>query len=290
MANDFVTAGQVSRLAVGLLTRSLVLPMTVLRNSSGDFAGDNGDSVTIRVPVPGAARTQASAGASITYDDITEVPVTLSLSHLYHATKIADEQLSLELVDFGQQVTQIQTAAVATGAEDELAGAMNDIASDDEFALTASEDDTEGVILGARQTLSEANVPSGDRFFAVSPDIATRVLSVPKFVRVNESGDDSALREAIIGRLYGFTFVESNGLTPGTAVAYHRTGFAMANRIPVPPRGAGDSASASSGGIGLRQIFQYDPNVLSDASVVSTFAGAAVVDTDRVVKLTTATS
>jgi hypothetical protein len=35
----------------------------------------------------------------------------------------------------------------------------------------------------------------------------------------------------------------------------------------------------------MRQIFQYQPDILSDASVLSTFAGANVVDADRVYKL-----
>jgi len=63
-------------------------------------------------------------------------------------------------------------------------------------------------------------------------------------------------------------------------LAYHRSGFAFANRVPVAPRGANDSATATAGGVGLRQIFQYVPDKLSDASVVSTFAGAAAVYED----------
>ena len=91
----------------------------------------------------------------------------------------------------------------------------------------------------------------------------------------------------MIGRLYGFTIVESNALTAGTAVAYHRSGFAFANRAPEGVKYATDTSVFSEGGIALRHIFQGQPDILSDASVVSTFAGAAVVAAGRVHKLTT---
>lgn len=281
----FLTAKRISRVAIGLLTRTLVLPMTVTRIPGEEFAGDNGDTITVRVPQPGTARTQATPGAAITYDTISETPVDVTLSHLYHAKRITDEELSLEVVDFGAQITTVQTSAVATGGEDQLAGAMNALAADGTIALNGS--DVEDKILEARETLGEADVPTSGRWLAVSPGVATFMLKLDKFSRVDASGDDSALREAILGRVYGFTVVESNSLTAGTAVAYHNSGFAFATRTPVTPRGAADSATATEGGIGLRQIFQYDPDILSDASVVSTFAGASLVDANRVFKLNT---
>ena len=285
-----LTSNRISSLAVQLLTRTLVLPNTVARIPGAEFSGDNGDTVTVRVPQPGTARTQASPGATITYDTISETPVDVSMTHKYHAKRVTDEELTFDIVDFGAQVTAIQVDAVARGAEDLLAAAMNGVAADASFALTASDADTETQLLAARQALGEANVPAGDRFLAVSPDIATRLLGLDSLRDASQSGSSGALREAEIGRLYGFTIVESNALTAGTAIAYHRTGFVFANRPPATPRGANDSAVASMGGISLRHIFQYQPDILSDASVVSTFAGAAVVDANRVYKMDTATA
>src|SRR5690554_764212 len=282
-----VTAKGVSSLAVALLTRQLVLPMTVGRVSGGEFAGDNGDTITVRVRVPRAARVQASPGAQISYDALNETSVNVELSHLYDATRLTDEDLSLNLVDFATQVTQPQVASVATGAEDQLAAAMNSLPADASFAAVADPDDTDEQILAAREALSEADVPAGDRYLACAPDVISRLLGVDKFVRADAVGDGTAIREATMGRIYGFTVVESNGLDAGTAVAYHRSGFVFANRTPVPPRGLSSTqtATATSGGVSMRQIFQYQPDILSDTSVLSTFAGAAVVDSDRVYKI-----
>lgn len=284
-----VTAQRISSLAVALLMRSLVLPMTVSRIPGTEFSGDSGDTITVRVRQPRSARTQAVPGTAITYDTLNEVPVAVEVTHLYDAARLTDEQMSLDVVNFGSQVTEPQTDSVATGAENILAAAMNGLAADASFAASASAADTDAHILAAREALSAADVPPSDRYLACAPDIVTRLLSVDKFVRADAVGDGTAIREAVMGRVYGFTVVESNGLTAGTALAYHRSGFAFANRAPVAPRGlpSTQSATTTSGGVSMRQIFQYQPDILSDASVLSTFAGASVVDVDRVFKLNT---
>ena len=291
MANTFIGASVVANTAVGLLTRQLVLPQTVLRVSGDNFMGGNGDTVTIRVPVKVAAREQASPGAAITYDDITETSVTLSVDHLYNGVKVTDEDLTMEIASFGAQILDPQIAGIVEGAEAELAAVMNALASDDTFALAASDADTEGTILGAFEALNTANVPLGDRYLAVSPSILTRLLSVEGFVRADMSGSDQALRNATVGNLYGFQVVMSPALTAGTAVAYHRTSFAFANFSAPVPSGAADGAQVNRNGIALRWVRQYDPDILSDRSVVSTFAGAAGIDAgNRAFKLTTATA
>lgn len=272
-----LTSQGISRVAIELLTRSLVLPNTVTRIPGAEFAGANGDTITVRVPQPGTARTQATPGATITYDDVTEIPVDVTLSHLYHAKRITDEEASLTLSDFAAQVTRVQVDAVASGAEDELADAMNALSADASFAATASDADTIGKLIAARTALGGNNAPAGDRFLAVSSDIAGRILSVEQITKVSEAGTASALRDAMLGRLFGFTIVESNALDAGTAIAYHRSGFVFANRTPKIPQGARDGSTATVNGVGLRHIFQYQPDILSDASVVSTFAGAAAV-------------
>lgn len=272
-----LTAKGIANVAVPLLTRTLVLARTVTVVPASGFTGPNGETITVRVRQPRTANEQSSPGATINYSAADEVPVDVSLKHLYDAHLLSDEEASYELEDFAFQVTAPQVAAVATKAEDQIAGVMNALPADINFASTASEADTDATILAAREALSDADCPPGDRWLAVSPSIATRILSVDKFTKVNESGSPSALRDAVIGRLYGFTVVESNGLTTDTAVAYHRSGFVMANKKPENPRGATSSATVTADGWNLRQIFQYVPDKLSDASIISTFAGCSAV-------------
>lgn len=275
-----LTAQQISRVAVALLSRRLVLPRTFTAIPGEEFSGDNGDTITVRVPQPGAARTQATPNATITFDDVTEVPVDVTLAHLYHAKRISDEEQTLDLVDYARQVLRVQVDAVARGAEDEAYTALNAVVADGaiEFAAVASDANTKSTVLDLRQALSEADVPAEDRWLAVAPDIMTRLLSVEDFLRVDASGSDSALRNAVMGRIFGFTVVEANGLDAGTAHAYHRSGVAWANRAPSNVNAAGaESAVVTDQGISLRTVRMFVPDRLSMASVVSTFAGASVV-------------
>lgn len=279
-----VTAKQVSEVAIPLLRRSLVLPMTVARAAGTEFSGDNGDTVVVRVPQPGAAREQTTRGDDITFDDINEVGVDLKVKHLYHAKLISDEERTLDIINFASQITAIQVAAVAEGAENTLADEMNGVAATETGVDGSDAGVVKAAILDARKALSDADVPASDRYMAVGTSVASAILAIPDFTRVDASGDDDALRNAVIGRLYGFTFVESNALDENSAVAYHRTGFVMANRAPLAPTGAADAAAVADSGLALRQVFQYQPGKLSDASVLSTFAGSKLVDADRVYK------
>jgi len=273
-----LTAQGISRLAVELLSRQLVLAATVATVDGGDFAGANGDKITVRVPQPATAREQTNPGDTITWDDLNEVPVTVALKHLYHATRISDQALTWSLVDFGRQITLPQVQAVAKKAEDQIAAVINSRTTDIEVSATGS--DVDAAVLEARTTLGRNEAPMGDRYLAVSPEFAELILAQENFSRVDASGSSSALREAVIGRYRGFWVVESSGIDPGEAMAYHKSGIVWANLRPASPGGAAKTATHSEGGITLRQILHYNPLILSDQSVVSTFAGAALVAED----------
>lgn len=295
-----LTASSISSLALELLTRSLVLPRTVARPPGSEFSGPNGATITVRVRQAREAKIQSSPGAPISYEGIDEKAVHVTLSHLYDATRLTDEDLTLNLESFGAQVLAPQVDSVARAAEDELAAVMNNLDTD----MPVDPSDAEAVetaILEAREQLTRAGCPAGGRWLAVSPEFATPILSLDKFSRVDASGSPSALRDAVIGRVYGLTCVESAALDPGTALAYHESGFAFANRAPAIPSGAADAAIANRDGIALRALRDFDPGILSDVSVISTFAGAAVVWDDgdgldglaqrpRVIKLGTSTT
>lgn len=274
-----VTAARIAQTAVPLLVRDLVLARTVTNVPGPEFMGPSGGTVNVRVRQPRTARTDA-AGTALTADALDEVETAVTLGHVYDLHNISDAERSLDLEDFAFQVTAPQVNSVATGVENKLTTVLNGLAEDATFALAATEADTIATILAARETLGEANAPASGRYLAVSPSIATRLLSVGQFVKTNESGTGSALRDATLGRIYGFTVVESNGLTADTAIAYHSSAFVLGVRAPMAPMGAVQSATVNEQGIALRQVFQYNAGIAADQSLVSTFAGAAAVFED----------
>jgi hypothetical protein len=278
-----LTAQGISRVAIQLLVRSLALPQTVTMVPGDEFSGSNGDTITVRVPQPSAARTQASAGSALTADAINEVGVDVTLSHKYHLHNITDQELTYNIEDFARQITLPQVQAVALGVEDSLASVINALGATDatvNWDATPTEADDVDTILRARQFLTDNDAPPSDRYLALAPDLVTRLLKYDLLLDASQSASDGALRDAMIGRMFGFNVIESGALDAGEAIAYHRSGLVMAVRAPLAPRGAASSSSASAQGIGMRQVFQYDASVASDQSLVSAFVGAAAVYED----------
>lgn len=276
-----LTAKGISSVAIEMLSRSLVLPRTVISVLGEEFAGSNGDKITLRVPQPVTSTIQATPATALVPSDVDEIPVDVEMKHVYHLKNITDKEASMDLEDFSRQVTTPQVQAVARGVEGLILSVMNNLTPDStiEFAKSAnaSDADTRATMALIREYLTDNEAPAEGRYMAASPQVITRLLSCSDFVRYDASGGTDALRNASIGRIYGLEVVEAAGLDAGTAVAYHRSGFGLAVRTPVVPRGAAESYSASHDSIGLRQVFHYDTLYARDQSLVSTFAGASAV-------------
>lgn len=154
-------------------------------------------------------------------------------------------------------------------------------------ALTAA--DNAGVlpaIRAAHMLFAERGVPMDGRTLVVGSGWEAALLSQDLLNKVNESGTSDQLRRATLGSLYGFTIVADYTIDPLAAYAVQRDAVTLVTRTTVAPRGASFSGTASSDGFTLRYLQDYDPNILTDRAVVDTFAGAQVLDAQRIVRLT----
>ncbi len=283
---QFLTAKQISEVAVPLLARRMVLPQTVTMIPGGEYAGSNGDTVTVRVRGTQEGKIQDNPGDEIDLNESDETPVDVQIHHIYDARRITDEDLTLKLEDFAVQVTEPQVDAIKRKAEKQLAAEMNGLAADIDDIDGDNEDDVVEALLEAAKRLSDEDVPEDQRYIAHGTGIRTKLHKIEPFYFANASGDDETLRENITGRLFGFTFVQSPALNTWEATAYHSSGFAWANRVPRrDDADAVDTAMHETDGLGARQLMQWIPQRLSKYSVLETYAGAKVVDEDRVVKL-----
>lgn len=277
MANTIYTADAVARLGVALVAKDLVLGATVNRDYEADFGGGRGDTVNVRVPAALSARTRdLDATAAITIDDVTESsqPVTLT-NHVYSAVRVDDADLELNLEDFGRQVLAPQTLSVVEYLEGMIVTEMQSVAQHASITWGA---DPLATVVDARKALRDLGVPQdGNLFAAVGTELAADLLKSDELRRVDASGDNGALRDAVIGRIGGFTIIESNRLAEDEAVFYHRAAFTLAVRAPRVPEGVNFGQSIASSGFAMRYIRDYDASTLADRSVVSTFAGTATM-------------
>ena len=286
MANTFLKPTVINRMALKLLQREVVLPRLVWNFADAEFRGAYGDTVTLRLPAVLAAREYGfrnNRSSEIVIDDLTEtsVPVVLD-TDLYSAVALTDEQLTLDIVDFSEQVLNPQVSAIARGLEDLIVETMQSATYGTSLNIADSADGMWGTLLDARKALNDANVPREGRVVVVGSEIEREILSDDKFNRVDSVGDGavSAVREATINRLAGFTIVGSNAIDAETAIAFHPTAFAFVNVAPVVPDGANFGSRMAESGLAMRWLRDYDAPHLQDRSMISSFAGCSSVEDD----------
>lgn len=297
-ANDFQVPEVIARMALGILQREIVLPKLVNRQAEAEFQPGLGAVINIRKPATltgGGARTYTQsdrdANTEIVFDtaEDTVVPVTID-THIYKGVTVTDDDFLLNLRDFGTQILAPQVRVLVEALEDAVAAELGSLGDDLELAADGS--DLHAQLIAARATLNSQFVPLVGRTLVISPEVETMLLLDPqnKLTRFDATGEPGtpALREATIGRLYGFNVVISAALEPGTAVAMNRDAVSLVVAAPPVPEGVTFGRSISSEGLALRYIRDYDPRYTQDRSLVSTFLGTDTLDANRAVRLVTA--
>lgn len=285
MANVYIKAERIAAAALGLLEREIVLPGLIWRDAGGDFRGAGGDTITIRVPARTQARTRplrgtrptASEGQGIiTMDELTETSVDVTLdTDVYNAVGVTDEELSLDITSFGQQILAPQVRAVAEGIENAVVAEMTGAA----YATTLTLDslDPYKTFVDAHVAMNKSNVSRSERVIVVGPDVEAAILKSDHLSKVDQSGSDAALRRAQIGMLANFPVYASNAIPADEAYAFHRTAFVLGLRAPMTPDGATFGASQSAFGLAMRWLRDYDFRNVQDRSLVDTYIGTNVV-------------
>lgn len=141
-------------------------------------------------------------------------------------------------------------------------------------------------IRAAKRLMDLRGVPAQGRTLVVGAGWSAAILSQPQLNLVDAAGTDGLLRDATLGKLYGFTIVEDNAIDAYSAYAVQRDAVTLATRVPAIPRGVAFGQTTSRDGFTLRYLHDYDVDHLQDRAVVDTFAGASVLDPQRIVKLT----
>lgn len=291
MANQFLKPEKIISQGLGLLQRDLVLPRLVKRFGTDDFKGAKDDTISIRIPslLVGREYEFRTRNAQIIVDELKETKIDVELDkHAYSAVKITDEELTLDIVSWGEQVARPQTRAVAERLEGYLTTRMQtgtNYLHEVDYIQGDPDDPNDRsfyrAVLRARRHLNAENVPTDGRIILVGGAVEEAALDSPHLIKANEAGTDNALRDAVIGRILGFTVVATNSVDEDFCVAMHPTAFALANVAPAVPDGVSKGATMSFDGFSMRWIKDYEAAYLRDRSVYSAFAGTQSVEDAR---------
>jgi hypothetical protein len=280
VANTFVKAEQVVAQALGVLERDTVLAQFTWRDygRADQFRGAKNDTVTLKVPAYTEAKERVMRSTTqIQLDELDETSVDVKLdTHVYKGVRVTDEEMTLDITNFGEQVTAPAMGGVVRKVDDKIGAEMAD--STPEVEVTLDEDDPYLGLVDARIALNLHSVPAGQRFLAVGANVEAAILKSDRLSKFDTSGSSEALREAIIGRIAGFTAVTAIGLDPDIAIAAHRTAFPLALVAPDVPAGASWGEKRTYRGLQLRVLRDYlpdDTNGPADRLLTDTFMGTA---------------
>lgn len=295
MAHTLYSPEQAARATLASLRWLTNLPRTVRQDFSAEFVAGRGQTVNVLGPISAGkakvyTKAQRDAREAIQFNDLEQAwfPVKLE-DQIYNALRLPDDFATFTLTDLTRQVLIPQAESVVNDLAAPLIAEMSGIATDAKIpAMAADGSNALQVLIKARQVLNERHIPTDGRYFAVGADLEAAILSLPQLQKVNESGSSEVLRNATIGRLFGFEIVADPALAADFGIAYHKDAFAHIMRPSRQPEGAAKSATVAQDGFALRWIQHYNPLQLEDQSVVDAFYGAATLDANRAVSVTAA--
>lgn len=298
MAHTLYTPEQAAQATLTDLRYLSVLPRTVRLDFSNEFVAGRGQTVNVLAPASvGDARVytkaQRDAREAIQFDELEQTwfPVTLE-DQIYKAIRVPDDFNTFTLKDANAQVYIPMAKSVVDGLAAPLVTQMSAITNDADKPIedvAADGSNILKVLIQANQVLNQRKIPREGRTLAVGTEVEAAILGLPQLQKVNESGDSGdLLRNASIGRLFGFNIIVAPELPSNFAVAYHKDAFAFITRPSRQPEGAAWSAVASQDGFALRLLRHYNPLQLEDQVVMDTFYGAATLDANRAVSFTVA--
>lgn len=292
MAFKPLKAEEIAAASVGILERLIVLGNLVERWDGSMFKGAKGDTVYRRIPARTIARQRALRAVGVNRviqtDDLEEgsIPVTLD-KFTYHATDLTDENLTLDIENFGEQILVPQVRSIAEKLElnvlDTIVNAtylagLNKLAWNPAGTATSFlAKDAYTLAVKARAILNKAHVPDVGRVLLVGTDIESAILSDEKIrpgLSFSGLGED-ALRRANIGQITGFEIISSPLIPDNKAYAFVKSAFIQAVVAPEVPAGVGAGGKAVSDGYGMTWTRDYDATIASDRSLIRTFSGTA---------------
>lgn len=305
MPNTFIVPSIIARLGIATLYNTIVLAGLVWRDFDADFTGKQGDTITVRKPAVFTAETFDQTARTTTWQDATEDSVPIQLDTLKHVPfHVTDEQMTLDIVDFQAQLLNPAMEALAQGIDADLAeelvvAAQTHVTSAPagggaRLASKGVSDPANKAYRDARRILSRNKLPTNERYAVLSPEGVSETLSDELLVKVNESGTTDALREAILGRIYGIDTYESQvygvgGGKRGVAdgVVFHRSSVVLAARPLQAPRGvpAQQVSVANYKSLSLRTIYSYDPEAKMDQVVIDMLYGLKATRPEGAVEL-----
>lgn len=211
MGNTLITPTVVAKLALPTLLNYFCFAGLVHRDYAKEFR-KVGESVRIRKPatltaiefdgdLEGEWQNIAESYVDVLMDKILTVPI-----------EFTQKEQSLDIVNFNTQVVEPAMQALAQKVDEKLALEYKNIPYYYDITTTSGATILASV-LGARKVQNDLKVPFGDKRSAVmSPLTTAALLGVDAFRDLDKTGSTKALRDASLGRIFGYDWFENQNI------------------------------------------------------------------------------
>jgi len=280
MTLNTYTATEIGQCAIAGIKYALAIGGHVARYTAADFLPGHGGKAYLRIPGALTARSRdlRDETTAVVFDKIAENRISVDLTkHLVSGVALGDAELTLDLKDFVKQVLLPQTDAIADGIEKVLADVLDGVTATD-ASDGYNEAAPAALFTKGRRALRDRGVDvANEKLVAFVGGNIVDALLDSGALDFSKTGDADALRQGTLGRIHGFTAVEtSRGIGADEVVFTTASGIYLATAAPVVPEGANFGETVTKDGLTVRYLRDYDASTLRDRSVVSTFVGAGI--------------
>ena len=218
------------------VTQSFIANQVVIPTLNTQFTGavTRGNQVHVINATTPTIVDYAAASRSITAEALNDTEVLLEINQeKAFSVNVDDVDAVQSSSQFGPWV-ESAGRALAEDAENYVVDTMVAGATDANggSVVVDTADEAKAAIRALRLAMANAKVPAMGRYVVVNPDMSD--LLIQGLDDASIAGSDGELRNGVIGRLYGFTVVESPLLSAsGTpaAVGYHENMVGFVNQI-----------------------------------------------------------
>ena len=261
-----------------ILRKNAVMASLVHRDYSNDFVAGVGDTITIRKPATFTVKDFVEANG-IEVQDATENKQTVKMDKFYDVSfAVTSKDLTMNISDFSAQLLVPAMMAFRDKIDAELIkvaeGATHKVTHADGLIAPAD-------VIAVRKLLNDGATPLSMRSLVVGTQAEADLLSSELFVSAEKVGGTEGLKEASLGRKFGFdTYVDQN--VGKKSLAFHKNALALVTRPLALPQGNKESAIVNYDGFGLRVVKDYDINKKKDIISIDMVCGVSLLD-DRMI-------
>jgi len=286
MANTLITPTVVAKMSLLALVNNWVFGALVHKDYSKEFK-HVGEDVTVRNP---ATLTAVEFDGDLTgqFQNVVESSITVSMDTILTVpVQITQKEMTLDIVNFNEQIVIPACQALADKVDEKIALLYKDVQWYQDASSTTALSD----ITALRKIMTDNKVLQRMRYGVLSPLTFASLLNLSEFRDLEKTGETAVLKEASMGRRFGFELFESQNIqhhTIGTtdeAVALNGDHAAGATSLTLSGCGTGTINKGTiltfTGYSSERQVVTADATISGNAATVTVSPGLteAIVDT-----------